>query len=242
MKTALCTLLDDNFVIGYKAFIKSLLKWHPKIGYDFMIIDCGLSIKSKLEIYNCYRKTYFIEPLYKNYRGIPLHKTDERLQKTYYTLDAFNLPYDRVIFFDMDMVITGDISEVLNCSADFAAVKGYNAKLDILRDDINSGLFVIGPKHLDGQTYEQLLKIAQRGFSMPDQKVINIFFKDKITFLPKKYNVEKRMIETQKYKDVISDIRILHFIAGKPWMEVPVDDKKFIPYYKIWEEYYDRKN
>ena len=242
MKTAICTLLDDSFVVGFKAFIKSLLKWHPGIDYNFVIIDCGLSDKSKLEMSFYYSNLFFVEPEYKNYSGIPMHKTDERLQKTYYTLEAFNLDYDRVIFFDMDMIVTGDISEILNCTADFAAVKGYNAKLDEFRDDINSGMFVVGKKYLNKQTYKELLRIAQRGFSMPDQKVLNIFFKDKISYFNKKYNVEKRMIETKKYKNVISDIRILHFIAGKPWQDVPVDDKKFIPYYRIWKEYYDGKN
>lgn len=238
MKTALCTLLDDNFVIGFEVFIKSLKKWHPEIDHEFIVIDCGLCGESIEKMESIYPNIIFIRPNYDNYRYIDMSKTAETLRKTYYTLELFSFAgYDRVIFFDMDMIITGDISEVLNCKEDFAAVKGYNAKQDVMRDDINSGMFVVGKKYLNNETYRELIRIAQRGFSMPDQKVINIFFRGKMAYFNKRYNVEKRMIDTKKYKNITDDIRILHFIARKPWQPVPDEDKKFQPYYDIWHKY-----
>lgn len=240
MKTALCTLLDDNFVIGFKAFVKSLKKWHPEVNYDFLIIDVGLSDENKSYMKLCYDNLVFIKPDYKNYSDVNMSKTSDVLKKTYYTLELFSFEaYERIIFFDMDMVITGDISEVLNCKEDFAAVKGYNAKADEMRGDINSGMFVVGEKYLNQATYRALLNIAKKGFSMPDQKTINIYFKDKMKYFNKRYNVEKRMISTQKYKHITDDIRILHFIARKPWQPVVAEDDKFEPYRKIWEYYYN---
>jgi lipopolysaccharide biosynthesis glycosyltransferase len=58
--TALCTLLDDGFVIGFKAFIKSLKKWHPEINCDFIVIDVGVSDENKNIMQEYYDNLVFI--------------------------------------------------------------------------------------------------------------------------------------------------------------------------------------
>ena len=217
MKTALFTLLNDSFLPGYVAFIKSLKKHHPEFDLDFIILDIGLSYESQETIIQYYDKIIFRKPRLKEYASVNMSRTDPRLQPTYYTLDAFcQTDYDRIIAIDMDVIVLGDISEVLNCDSDFAAVKAYNAKMDILREDINSGVFVVGKKYLNEETYQGLLQIAKRGHSMPDQKTINAYFFGKMDYFNKRFNVEKRMLHTQKYNKILEDIRILHFIALKP--------------------------
>ena len=217
MKTALCTMLDEAFVIGFDVMMKSLKANNPWFDLPVIVIDLGLSDATKARLASEHGAE-FRQPKRKNYSKVNFSKTAERLRATYYKLDVFSYDdFDRIVFIDSDVVITGDIRELFDCDRPFAAVRGYNAREDSLRADINSGVFVINEP---GPQYKGLLRVAERGFSMPDQKTINICFAGEIYHLPKIYNVEKRMITTQKFRAALAGARIIHFVASKPWDEV----------------------
>lgn len=238
MRIALCTMLNDAFIPGYIAFIKSITK-HNFIDYDFIVLDSNLSGSAKKIINAYYNKIIFRKINYNKYNNVNFSKTADSLKETFYKLDIFSIrEYDRVVFFDMDMIVMGDICEVLGCCADIAAVNGYNPGGDCLRGDINSGLLVLNKNVLNNNVYNSLIAIAEQGHSMPDQKTINGYFQKNIFILPKKYNVEKRMFYTQKMKDVLNDIRILHFVAKKPWL-AGCEDKDYSEYEKLWRSYYN---
>lgn len=249
MQIALVTMIDDNFVIGFEAFIKSMKinnPWFMNGEYIFHIIDVGLSYDSKAIIETYADKfnfpVIFTKPDKKDYSVIDMSKTAGKLKNTYYTFDVFKLPYDRVVFIDMDTIVMGDIQELFSCSEDIAAVKGYNARQDIIREDINSGVFVVNSKYLNAETYQALINFSRRGFSMPDQKAINGYFKGQIKYFNKKYNVEKRMLNTKNYQKVMNDIRILHFVARKPWESKEGYKPEELVYdelEQIWHKYYD---
>lgn len=241
-KTALVTLIDNDFVIGFVGFIKSFLYFNKWFGLDIVVLDAGVSSENKHYMRSFYPKIIFERIDKKAYSDVRMDKTDPKLRKTYYTLDAFRLiQYERVVFMDMDIIIQGDIKELFECKYDFAACKSYNAKLDLMNETINSGVFVINSKYLDVGVYRDLIKIARRGFSMPDQKTINIYFKDKMKFLPKKYNVEKRMLHTEKHKDVLEDAVCLHYVATKPWQpnKPNEEEKKFQQLENLWWKWYN---
>lgn len=245
MRIALVTMIDDNFVIGYEAFMTSLLINNPWFNYDMVIIDLGLSEASKATIAKYYQNVKYLEPKRGNYRGVNFSATAPSLQNTYYKLEIFRLyEYDRVVFMDMDMVVDGDIMELFSCDAPFAAVQGYDSKNDALRADINSGVFVVNKAYLNPDTYAQLIKISERGFSMPDQKAINIYFKGKIHHLPKVYNVEKRMLHTIKFRDVLQNAKVIHFVATNPWDDHSTKNEIENSYAAIeakWFEYYHKR-
>lgn len=235
MKAALCTMLDENFVIGFDVMMKSLKANNPWFELPVIVIDLGLTEATKARLFTEYGAE-FRQPKRKNYAMVNFSKTAERLRATYYKLDVFSYDdFDRIVFIDSDVVITGDILELFDCDRPFAAVRGYNAREDSLRADINSGVFVINKPALGGE-YKNLLRIAERGFTMPDQKAINLCFAGEIYHLPKMYNVEKRMIGTQNFKASLAGARIIHFVASKPWDEVR--EPGFEALEEIWWRYH----
>jgi lipopolysaccharide biosynthesis glycosyltransferase len=218
MNIALCTMIDDNFKIGFDVFWKSFIKNNSWFNHDLVIIDVGLSDASKTDIRQKYSKVVFKKPDKKNYCNVNLNKTHKKLQKTYYTLDVFSYTeYDRIVFIDSDVLILGDLECIFDCTDRIAGAKAYNTKLDQLGDRINSGVFVINKPVIGDRIYKKLLRIAQRGHSMPDQRTINCCFKDEMCFINKSFNVEKRMLHTKKYKHVLENAKVIHYVAKKPW-------------------------
>ncbi len=242
MRIGLFTLLDDNFVTGYVAFMKSLLHYNPWFEHDLVILDVGLSNVGKDFVAKHYERVRFVKPNKRRYSDVDMSKTVDKLKATYYTLDAFiQTDFDRIVQFDMDMVVLGDISAVFECGAPIAACRAYNSKHDFLGDGCNAGLFVVNKPYLNEKTYADLLAIARRGHSMPEQKTMNIHFDGKWHWLPKIYNVEKRMMTTKKYKEVLENARVLHFVAEKPWQnKTNAREASYEPLEKLWWKEYER--
>ncbi len=239
MKQALFTLCDSAFLPGFIAFMKSFIHFNQWFDLEFVVMDVGLGDKGRETMLGYYKNIRFIEPMARNYKAVDMSRTTDSLKKTYYTLDVFALTeYDRITAIDMDVLVLGDVKAIFDCEAPLAMVRGYNAKLDILRNDFNSGVFTVNKPYLSDEHYRRLLDIARRGHSMPDQKVINSAFAGQIHELPKIYNVEKRMIATKQFKGVLERARILHFVASKPWQEQK--EPGFEAMEKLWWEWYER--
>jgi len=237
--TALCTLLTSDFVIMYEVFMKSFLHYNKWFNLDFVIIDIDLSDTDKERILAIYKKVIFKKPDYELYKKCRFENTHPKLRNTYFKIDAFCLyEYNRVVFLDMDMVCMGNIKPLFNVEDGFYGCPGYQKDLDIMRPTINSGVFVVTDKYLNPKTYNGLLRILQRGFSMPDQKTINSYFRDKIQFLPKIYNVEKRMWFTKKHTGIKRDALIWHYVAEKPHEENK-EETQFGEVEKFWWDWHD---
>jgi len=243
MKRALTTLLDDKFVIGAEVFLKSFLHFNPWFSDEFIILDNGISEANKKMLNSYYNGVKFKKINKKMYANVNMRRTHEKLQATYYTLEIFSLyDYDRITFIDMDVVVLDDIKPVFDCKDDIAGCKAYNAKEDRLANTINSGVFTINGDSLKRNVYNGLIRKAHRGYSMPDQKVINGFFADKIGYLNKRYNVEKRMQHSVKYEKVYEEAKILHYVATKPWeFDKPnAVEASFEKSEKIWMEWHNK--
>jgi lipopolysaccharide biosynthesis glycosyltransferase len=239
MRQALFSLCDSAFLPGYIAFMKSFLHFNPWFDHEFVVLDVGLGEQGREAMLKYYRNIRFLSPEKGNYKAVDMSRTADTLKKTYYTLDVFRLTeYDRITAIDMDVLVLGDIKAVFDCEAPLAMVRGYNAKLDELRRDFNSGVFTVNKPYIGDEHYRKLLDLARRGHSMPDQKVINSYFAGQIHELPKIYNVEKRMISTKAFKDVLDNARIIHFVASKPWQEQR--EPGFEALETLWQEWYER--
>lgn len=237
--TALCTLLNSDFVIMYEVFMKSFLHYNKWFDLDFVIIDIDLTQGDKDRIKAVYKKVIFKTPDYDKYRHCNFSKTHPKLQATYYKIDAFCLyDYRRVVFLDMDMVCMGNIKKLFTLNDGFYGCLGYSEPMDTMRHTINSGVFVITDMFLNPKTYNGLMRILQRGHSMPDQKTINNYFREKIQFLPKIYNVEKRMWFTKRFQDIKRDALIWHYVAEKPH-EKNKEETQFEEVEKFWWGWHD---
>lgn len=243
MEVALCTLMDDRFFIGFVGFWKSFIRFNPWFKHDFVVLDNGISKENKIIMKSMCNSIIFRKVKKKNYSETNFSNTHERLKATYYTLDVFSLyEYERVVFVDMDITVLGDISELFKSEAPIRGCKAYNARLDELGEGINSGVFTINKKVINKETYTNLIRLSRRGQSMPDQKIINSYFRNKMEFFNKSYNVEKRMLHSVNYKDIFDNAKILHWIADKPWEDKKSNDieRSFIELEKVWWEYYNK--
>jgi lipopolysaccharide biosynthesis glycosyltransferase len=237
---ALVTLLNQKALHGFMVFAKSFFYFNNWFDYDFVIFDIDLRTVDRRGIRQIYPNVIFKKINYDNYKKINFGKTHERLKPTFYKLETFSLSeYKRVVFLDMDTVILGNLKELFEneIRTGFAAVRGYTEKIDSLRADFNSGVFVVDKKYLNDSTYKYLLKIARQGFSMPDQKVLNAYFRGAVTWLDKIYNVEKRMEHTKNFTDVLKNAKIIHYVADNPWDKNSRENLKYPKMMKIWEEW-----
>lgn len=245
MKRCLCTLLDDNFVIGLEVFWKSFIHHNKWFNDDFVILDCGLSEESKEKISSIYDNVIFEEIKRDNYERINMSKTHDKLKNTYYTFEVFRLDYDRVVFLDMDILVLQDLSELFEYEGAIAGCKAYAAGKDRLSMGINTGVFVINKGMIPRLTYLDIIEFSKDGFSMPDQHAINRFFGQQIGYFNKKYNVEKRMLHSKKYKRFTKPVNIacLHFVAYKPWQDktgAPNRERRYEVFEKLWREWYKK--
>jgi len=237
---ALVTMLNEEFVKGFKAMLCSLLKYNTWFNLPIIILDDGLTNKTKEELLNRYDSILFQSIDKKKYKDFNFEVTAVKLRPTYYKLDVFNIKdFNRVVFIDSDALILSNIEFLFKCSAPFAAVKGYDSIHDMLRRDINSGVFVVNDINLTEQVYTELLRIAKSGHKMPDQTTLNMYFKNKITYLDKVYNVEKRMLFTKNFKPVLQNAKVLHFVGEKPWnKKTNIREEQYTPLERKWFEYY----
>jgi len=244
MRIALCTLMDDNFFIGFVGFWKSFIEYNPWFSYDFVVLNNGISEDNQAKMLEMCSSIIFRKIRKKNYADTNFSKTHDRLKATYYTLEVFNLTeYDRVVFLDMDITVLDNIKVLFESKDDIRACRAYNAKLDMLSDSINSGVFTINDGALNKHVYNSLIRMSRRGQSMPDQRIINGFFKGKMQYFDKRYNVEKRMLHSTNHRDEFDEAKILHWVASKPWEAVKENkrEEEFIELEKVWWKYYNEK-
>ena len=247
MNIALCIMLDDNFMVGFITMWKSFIyhnPWFLKSDYTLVVIDVGLSEDSMYAIAESYPEggIVFGQPDKSKYSTVDMGSTAEHLKNTYYTLELFTLDYDRIVFLDCDIIVKADIKELFECYRPIAGVRCYDSSNDILREEFNAGVFVINKEYLNETTYKGLLKTIEQGFSMPEQKAMNIYFKNRIHFLDKRLNVEKRMLHTEKFKHVLEEAKIIHFVAKKPWESNFGHHKREHTYGPLEEEWHRYSN
>jgi lipopolysaccharide biosynthesis glycosyltransferase len=238
--TAIITLLDDGFLPGAKVFLRSLIQHNPDFNLPFIILDAGVSPNTLDTLKEIYPNTELRQIEKENYARININAAPEKLRKTFYTFDVFIQPENRLVFFDMDTLVLGDISELLHTHHTFAAVRCYTAGSDKMTTPIiNSGVFVVNKNKCLTNIYEQLLSYPAS--SSPDQDAINHVFRGQIHYLPKKYNVEKRILHSRRHPEYknIKNITVLHFVGIKPWQERDKNSREnsYREYEKLWHKY-----
>ena len=248
-ETILLTLMDDNFMAGLRGTMKSLLAKNPDFDYPFYILDNGISEVSKKEILEIYQNTTF-KPIRKEDYRLDPKSTKASLLATYFKLEMFRrslYPKEtrRVIFLDMDLLIRKDLTELFTYDLKgkpLGACQQYNTIEDSLSEDINSGVLVLDLKTLPKKAYDDMVKMSEVGSFLPDQGIINDYFlhdRDLCIYLPKTYNVEKRMIASKSMKKIYDDCAILHYVNTKPWEEKSKTETLFEPAYSLWHDLFD---
>lgn len=212
--SCLFTSMTDDFDVAFGPFWRSFIGHNPWFEMDFVILDLGCSLDTRRYVENLCRFVKWIKPKTENYKKVNMSVTAPRLRSTYYKLDAFSLfEYDTVVSIDLDMIVLQDIREVFTQIEEFSACASFREP-DRIDRTINSGLFVVN-NHRE-EMYRRLIEIAEPGHAMPDQFPINRYFAGNINYLPKKYNVEKRM-QHSSIALPMEEVAILHYVGQNPW-------------------------
>ena len=177
---------------------------------------------------------------------------DERvgISASYRLKLASNTNEDKILYLDSDIIVLNDIGELwdydINNYLIGAVEDKYSAlmtfRADLEEDDIyiNSGVLLMNLKKFREEKIENKIfeKLREENNEYSDQDVLNNICKNKILYLPLKYNL---MLTTEdsnafpkrrhEYDKAIQSPYILHY-AIKPWI-LPVQ------YSEYWRKYND---
>ncbi|MCX6276622.1 MAG: hypothetical protein NT004_00825 [Bacteroidetes bacterium] len=244
----MCTVTSPDFVPGTMALIHSFLKHNPWFAGDIVIISDGLE-PGQEELFAIFPRVKFYNPgddlLLRI--GHLCNALPELIAKRrrFYSIEIFNLgDYDRLLFFDSDMLVMGDISEALSHPAPLLAcsdqpnrhvgkVRSRKSFKRILRSEVtdvstmllktfNAGFFVVGKKLLNQNTYNGLKDLIHINIFRnirthnTDQVVLNLFFDGVASILPFAYNmIVSKWPEFLSGKKInLPDIKVLHFTGN----------------------------
>jgi len=199
------TVLNDQYLPGLVAFIKSVKHHNPNFNYRFVVFHASflpiwgeLSARSVDLLDSLYDRFEFIEPSFRNY----LNNGREDLK--YLSLESFNLNAKKVIFVDADILCLGDLTELIEFEPD-DGIAMVHCKHNL---DYYVGVMVIGKKYLDRYTYRDILKFddsKSKKFGV-DMKLLNTYFEGRIEPLPDEFDAVCTEVQKRDGKLVISSL------------------------------------
>jgi len=237
MKNCIATILDDKYLAGFLLTLFSITQSTKNIDFDIIVLEWGeLSDESRDKIAKVYDKVI--------YKRIDTNLYDKCFydstwrEWTYncnYRFDIFVLEqYDKVLFFDCDIIFQIDLSDMLAHDVDFGACPANPRKVSQTNkiDGFGGGLLLVGKKYLNNDTRMKLIELA---LSKPledenlntdkwisDEPILNVYFHNKVTFLPESYNLEITKLTSEKMKHKNN----YHFVGhNKPWYGERMDER-----------------
>lgn len=257
-QVAFCTVVTDEFVLGFIALIQSLRDTHPGFDYEVVVLYnknlAHLSDENQVLLQAAYARTRLHHVDDENYQNLWIQrdstiKTPERLKAAFFILEAFSLSqYARVITLDSDMICLKNVSDLLACDFDLGVCQAFDYEENEALPYFNTGVMTIGQKHLTGETYRAILAHQmsldydnRRGKA--DQAVLNDFFgMDGVQFISLDFNITKRNFRDGSIStadDIFSSsARILHFVGEKPWHHhMAWEEQNFSIAEGVWTQY-----
>lgn len=171
--------------------------------------------------------------------------------------------YDRVIYLDGDIIVKSDISGLIDLpigedklvygirTPGFTLESDYAKHIQSLGLDnhkyINSGIQVFNSKLMrELNLKDKILSFTDRQFLFQDQDIINLVCKDKIGWLPLKYNsspslcninpeklIKEKITTQEDFEEALINPVIIHYAGPKPW-------KTFTHHWYDWWSAYSR--
>jgi lipopolysaccharide biosynthesis glycosyltransferase len=217
------TVCNREYLVGFEVMLKSLIENNPRIikeNIPFTVISNDLTsddlITSKKIYNNISLKNYDVS----KYEQIDLMKSEQSGFGDYTKYEIFSLvDFDKIIFLDSDIVVLGNIDYIIDYSDSFGAVR------ELYIDQYNTGVMVINKKYLSEKITNDLIGLTLiYGITEHfDQDIINFYFDDVIKPIPIEYNYLKTYSKGVFVNTGLPKyIKILHFIAKKPWQNKPL--------------------
>jgi len=239
MRTCVCTITDNNFVIGVVTMLYSFFETNKWYDGDVIIfysdIICPLSFfnRNKIEKQFINKNIKFKKVDESKYESIMKLKL-VRTVPSIFTFEAFELDYDRVVYLDADMIVINDVKHLFDISYDLGVTidewKTYNKTPSLSKlyhktgyEEFNGGLFSIGKALLNKGIRDKLIEHTktQKSWKLWDQTILNSYFHEnlnQIYYFGSDFNSLKRCFDNShinRYKKFRPNI--IHYVGKKPW-------------------------
>lgn len=220
----LCTLVEEQYVIGLAAFLKSFRKWNPHISYPFLVYACmPLSDQACEVLVREYPWVEFrlIESWWYTRCSFTRYRTWGMNPAFRYELFR-NQDYDQLIYFDSDMLVMDKLDPLFAFRGELGACvmkPGEGMEMKQL-GGFNAGLLSIGRSIRTPEIWADIMDIAQSGAWSGNQTVLNLSLQRFHQPLPDEYNVRT----SQMTMEMLHTAKIIHYVGWqKPWEAVPFD-------------------
>ncbi len=216
-RIAFASFVDENYLPGFLALLRSLALSNPAVCEDFIVLHDDLKPASIARIRALHPRIVLRRVDAARYDSYAKGDQDNYLvRKAYFILDVFRIrDYDTVITLDTDMVVLGDLGELLKLREGLAAVPQFFYG----QHKLNSGLLVIQREYLSDAFCARLDQVGRSGayeLDKHDQGILNAVLDGDFVRLDARYNFVKRRLSGDL--PVPDDTAILHFTGRhKPW-------------------------
>ncbi|MGC0375298.1 glycosyltransferase [Streptomyces sp. SAI-229] len=216
-RIAFASYVDENYLPGFLALLRSLALSNPGVCEDFVVLHDDLRPGSIAKIRALHPRIVLRRVDAERYDSYKKGDQDNYLvRKAYFILDVFRIrDYDTVITLDTDMVVLGDLGELLRLREGLAAVPQFFYG----QHKLNSGLLVIQREYLSDAFCAKLDATGRSGdyeLDKHDQGILNAVLDGDFVRLDARYNFVKRRLSGDL--PVPDDTAILHFTGRhKPW-------------------------
>ncbi len=252
---------DDNYIPYLDVALASLIENASKdYRYKIIVLNTGLEPENIAKVKKNERPGFEIEfvDISEQLEGIKskLKNVYHFSIVTYYRLFIASLfpQYDKVIYLDCDLVVTGDISELYNtelndnilgaCPEEYVqntpefriyAEKALGVDPDTY---VNAGVLVMNLAEFRKNKIEKkfIKLITKYDFDLldPDQAYLNYLCRGKILVLPNGWNKEPFDIECEGKKNIVH-----YALYKKPWQYDDVTDGEYFWEYARRSPFYD---
>lgn len=271
----ICFVTDDNYAIHAGVAMCSILEnANEKDNFAFYIFDNGISDEKKSKLQKMASdkvtiKYVALDSVAKKYQT--LTQTVKHITKSSYFKFAIAdlLPdVDKIIYLDSDLIVETSLKDLFDVKLGdnlIAAVEDvgytywskYNPELKLKFKCMNSGVMLINcdlwrKENQSSKLLECAADHDKVGFGQ-DQPVLNFVLKDRVLFLPFKWNVQDTFFrdeieladrpERAEIDDVKQNPGIIHYTyVRKPWNDFGV--VKAAHYWKYYKRscFYDADN
>jgi lipopolysaccharide biosynthesis glycosyltransferase len=235
MKSAVVTVLNDNYILGALTTFYSIIKNSPGFNSDIIVLDWGdLSDLNKQKLRTIYKNTFFKPIETSLYERCEYDSTNRKwLYNCNYRFEIFCLEeYYKVIFIDTDFLVLESLQPLIELDCQFGVVKSISEYIPQYtgKDCFDAGLMVVGREYLNQKVRDELIELSlspapqiKNGTTLwaSDEPILNTYFENKKTMLPLKYNFLTSLLDTDT---CIYNNNFQFNGPKKPWTSAKLED------------------
>jgi lipopolysaccharide biosynthesis glycosyltransferase len=235
MKSAVVTVLNNNYILGALTTFYSIVKNTPGFKSDIIVLDWGdLSDLNKQKLKTIYKNTFFKPIETSLYERCEYDSTNRKwLYNCNYRFEIFCLKeYDKVIFIDTDFLVLESVQPLIELDCNFGVVKSIPEYIPQYagRDCFDAGLMVIGKEYLNEKVRSELIELSlspapliKNGTNLwaSDEPILNTYFENKKTMLPLKYNFLTSLLDANT---CFNNNNFQFNGPKKPWTSTKLED------------------